>query len=108
MPVSIGFQKFDQDKLRYELIPPDALRMVAEIFTMGARKYGARNWENATPEDHERIMGAAMRHIEDARAGIKVDPESGLPHLAHAVTNLFFLLHLENRTTPDFNDQGKA
>ena len=40
-------------------------------------------------------MDAAYRHIEAYRQGQNKDEESGLSHLAHAITNLGFMLYLQ-------------
>jgi hypothetical protein len=89
--------KFDQEKTaRYDLIPRGPLKLVAEVLARGARKYKEHNWlhvENA----RVRYYNATVRHLEDWRGGEKNDRESGLPHLAHAACNVFFLLALELR-----------
>jgi len=87
-------RKDDAGKLRYSLIPARALEAVAAVLTYGAERYGAWNWtrvENA----HERYQDAAFRHQEARRKGEMHDPESGLPHLAHAVACLLFRLELD-------------
>ena len=37
--------KHDQGKLRFDLIPPEALIELAKVLTYGASKYNDRNWE---------------------------------------------------------------
>ena len=37
--------KFDQNKTRYDLLPPEFLESTAKILGFGANKYGERNWE---------------------------------------------------------------
>lgn len=86
------FLKFDAEKLRYDLIPPSATKALAEVLTFGARKYKPNNWKNC--QDPERYLAALIRHIEAYRSGEELDADSGLPHLAHAMTNLAFLLEL--------------
>ena len=44
-PVFTEGQKFDTDKLRYELLPPELLEETARVLTFGAVKYADRNWE---------------------------------------------------------------
>jgi hypothetical protein len=39
------FTKNDNDKLRYDLIPPQALKALAEVLTFGANKYADNNWQ---------------------------------------------------------------
>ena len=98
-------RKNDRHKARYDLIPPDALRQVAKAFTTGAVKYGDHNWTKGLGWD--RVYAAAMRHIEAHRLGEAADPDSGLPHLAHAVASLLILLHYGERYKPhDWMDGG--
>jgi deoxycytidylate deaminase len=87
------FMKFDKDKLRYELIPPIVLTALAKVLTYGAEKYKPHNWKNCI--DTDRWIGAFFRHIQAWRDGEIIDPDSGLPHLDHALTNLAFLVHLD-------------
>ena len=90
-----AFMKFDGDKLRYDLIPPSTTKALAEVLTFGARKYKPNNWKNVSQEELYRYRGAAMRHFEAYRAGEWLDPESGMPHLWHCMTNISFLIELE-------------
>jgi len=90
-----SFMKFDTGKLRYSLIPPEATRALAEVLTYGAKKYKPNNWKEV--DDTSRYTDALYRHLEAWRAGEANDPESGLSHLAHALTNVSFLLYFENK-----------
>ena len=87
------FMKFDTSKLRYDLIPTSTTKALAQVLTYGAKKYKPNNWQNV--DDIDRYIAALYRHLEAWRDGEKVDKESGLPHLAHALTNVAFLLHLD-------------
>lgn len=86
------FLKFDGDKLRYDLVPPSAIEAMAAVLTFGARKYKPNNWKNC--QEPERYLAAMMRHVEAFRKGEELDKDSGLPHLAHALTNIAFMLEL--------------
>ena len=88
-------KKWDAGKLRYDLLPPDALAEVVQIFTDGAAKYGDRNWEQGM--SWSRPFAAAMRHLWAWWKGEDTDPESGRPHLAHAACNVLFLLAYQRR-----------
>lgn len=90
-------KKYDKGKLRYDLIPPCVLKDLATIMTYGAEKYGENNWKECTPEESCRYVAAMFRHFESWRSGEKKDPESGRSHLAHALTNITFLLFLEKQ-----------
>lgn len=86
------FMKFDGDKTRYDLVPPSAIKGMAEVLTFGARKYKPNNWQQC--EEPERYLAAMLRHIEAWRTGETTDPDSGMHHLAHAMTNMAFMLDL--------------
>jgi len=78
--------KADQGKLRYDLIPITSLEGMAQIFTYGANKYNDFNWyQSIRPM---RYYAAAMRHIMSLQQGQKLDPESGLKHIDHAIVSL--------------------
>lgn len=91
------FMKFDTGKLRYGLIPPSATKALAQVLTYGAKKYKPNNWQEV--DDTTRYIDALYRHLEAWRSGEKLDEESGLSHLAHALTNVAFLLHLDDEIT---------
>lgn len=88
-----SFMKFDTDKLRYDLIPVSATRGLASVLTYGAKKYKPGNWKLV--DDKDKYVAALYRHLDAWRDGEKVDEESGLSHLAHAMTNIAFLLDLD-------------
>ncbi len=82
--------KFDQEKIRVDLLPPDALEEISKVLTHGAKKYGDRNWELGM--DWNRPYGALLRHLWAWWRGEDYDPESGIHHLAHVGCNILFLL----------------
>lgn len=88
--------KYDSGKLRYSLVPPIAMRALAEVLTFGALKYAPNNWQ-LLDNGKERYLDALYRHLEAYRSGELVDPESNLSHLSHAITNIAFLLHFESK-----------
>ena len=90
-------QKFDSNKLRYELLPPELLEEVARVLTFGAHKYSARNWELGMA--WSRPFGALMRHMWAWWRGEEKDPETGYSHLAHAACCIAFLVSYEARNT---------
>jgi hypothetical protein len=86
--------KFDKGKLRYDLVPTRTIRRLAEVLTYGAEKYEPNGWQHID-EPVSRYTAAAMRHFEAWRSGEYSDPESELPHLAHCLANIAFLLEFE-------------
>lgn len=86
--------KYDDNKLRTDLLPVGPLEEVAAVMTFGATKYGDRNWANGL--DYSRLYGATLRHIWAWWRGADEDPETGLHPLAHAVCNLLFILEFDD------------
>lgn len=98
-----GFSKHDGGKAPLDLLPPRALAQAARAMGHGAGKYGVWNWTRC--DEPRRFAAAALRHIyaqtahwcdaDDERgASLAIDPESGLPHLAHAAASVLILLDL--------------
>lgn len=81
--------KHDQGKARYDLLPPEALAGLAEILGYGAAKYAPHNWRKGM--NWSRVFAAAQRHVWAYWTGEDTDPESGLPHIDHALCCLAFL-----------------
>jgi hypothetical protein len=91
-------KKHDQGKNRWDLVPFDALDNLVAVITHGADKYGDTNWR-IVPDRTNRYFAAAMRHIAAWRMGELTDPESKLPHLAHAMCSLMFVMETDRENT---------
>ena len=63
-------------------IPPIAILEESVVMALGAKKYGAFNWQDS-PVDATTYYDAALRHLMSWFAGENIDPESGVSHLAH-------------------------
>lgn len=87
--------KHDQHKIRWDLVPFDAVNEIAKVLTFGAAKYDARNWEKGM--NWSRVFGAVQRHLTRWFHGQDKDKETRLTHLAHAGCCIFFLLAWELR-----------
>lgn len=90
MDLEKGGVKFDAGKIRMDLVPQDALMMIAAVFTYGAIKYDEWNWVKGMRVG--RIMAALDRHKAAFLLGEELDDESGLPHLAHMGCCVMMLL----------------
>ena len=88
-----SFIKDDGEKPRANLLPPRAVLEVARVLTFGARKYAPENWRKV--DDLGRYTAAALRHVFAYMQGERIDPESGLHHLAHAACCLLFIVDIE-------------
>ena len=85
--------KLDNGKPRWELLPMREVQQVVQVLTNAAtKKYSDENWKIVVEETPEKYFSAAMRHIVAWKEGEIIDPEFSLPHLAHAICNLLFLL----------------
>lgn len=88
--VSMQATKFDSGKPPVGLIPQQALLAEARVMAFGAEKYGRDNWRKGM--DWSRLTDAALRHLLAFIDGETLDPETGLPHLAHVRCCTAFLL----------------
>ena len=95
--------KYDKEKLRLDLLPVDALEELARVYTMGAKKYGDRNWEQGL--SYMRVVGALLRHLFAWIRGETYDKEDGQRHLASVVWNALALLTYEVRGMWKFDDR---
>jgi hypothetical protein len=85
-------RKFDANKLRYDLVPMDALDEIVRRFTHGAEKYAPGNWKEVD-DAVERYSAALMRHFSKYRQGERKDPEaSGLSHIGAVAWNALVLV----------------
>jgi hypothetical protein len=97
-------KKFDEGKIRVDLLPSESLFAVAEVLTFGASKYGEHNWRKGMA--WSRLYAAAQRHMMKWNAGETHDEESGKNHLAHACVNLLMLLSYE-KSCRELDDRFK-
>jgi hypothetical protein len=80
---------------RFDLLPYDALLLVAEHFGKGASKYQDRNWERGY--DWGLSMAALQRHLAAFWSGEDVDEETGSFHLQAVVFHALALLTFQIR-----------
>jgi hypothetical protein len=89
----MGGNKNDQGKNRLDLISAETIDALGKVLTHGCQKYGPNNWREGIA--YSRVFGATLRHLNAWHAGEINDPESGLPHLFHALCELSFLVTYE-------------
>lgn len=102
--------KLDAGKLRPELVFsgfPTALALVTAVATFGARKYSDHGWQQV-PGGIRRYQDAHLRHLMAAHGGETHDPETGLPHYAHAAWNALAVLELMERERADAHQRDGA
>jgi len=93
------FNKSDNGKPRFGLVPPKAEMEVVQVLTHGGDKYGDENWRNC--DNWDRYLDALGRHLNAYRQGQKLDAESRLHHLAHAICCALFLLEKDIESDED-------
>ena len=69
---------------RFDCIPPETLRLLAQCLGFGAKKYGKDNWRQIDFEDN---LCHAMNHINEWRMGDRSEP-----HLVNAMARITFAL----------------
>lgn len=78
----------------WRLLPFKEVEQFVEVLTYGAEKYEVDNWKKVS---EERYVDALFRHLNAWMQGEQIDKESGIHHLAHAGTNILFLMWFENQ-----------
>lgn len=77
--------RYNEGKIRYDLMHSFAKEQLAKVFTMGAKKYAERNWEKGMA--WSKVLASLHRHLEAIERGEDYDAESGLLHAAHVEWN---------------------
>ena len=97
--------KNDSLKPRMSLIPQLAKYDVAKVMSYGEEKYAAYNWMEGFK--WTLLEDAIDRHLTAFLCGEDIDPESGLPHLAHLACSA--MMALENcYLHPELDDRWKG
>lgn len=108
-----GAVKDNRSKARMDLIPYLPLYGAAEVLGYGAAKYKPNNWRLGL--SWSQTFASLQRHLWAFNEGKDIDPESGLPHIDHAMCQLLFLSHyyhagegIDDRFTSTDADEAKA
>lgn len=98
-----GAKKDLSGKLRFDLIPPEVDRSLAETYTLGAEKYEDRNWEKGIP--FSIILGSLKRHLNQFELGEMINTADGnLLHADHVLWWAAALVTFLKRGREDLND----
>lgn len=81
--------RFNNGKLRYDLIHPIAQEGLVKVLTKGSEKYSPRNWEAGM--SWSTVIASLKRHLAAVEKGEDYDPETGLLHVDHIQCNAHFL-----------------
>ena len=102
-----GGLRFDEGKVRLELVPPEWFWALADVTTKGSMKYPERNWERGM--SWAKMIGCALRHVFKFCMGERYDGTelnielgtTGCHHLAMAAWNLLALMSYDLRGIGD-------
>jgi hypothetical protein len=96
--------KYDEGKSLVQHIPPEFIVSIGDVIEFGAKKYAINNWKKGILVS--KLLGSCLRHILAFSMGEDKDPESGHSHLAHAATNLSFIMWMIDNK-PELDDRSK-
>lgn len=99
-----GGTRFSAGKPHMWMLPWGGLLEVAKVSEAGARKYAPLDYMEG--QSASTLLNSALRHmVQCARSPWAEDPETGLPHAAHAAWNLLCLLdQIDQGTAEDQDD----
>jgi hypothetical protein len=87
-------RKDDAGKLRWSLLPIRAVEDVIRVLEVGAARYGDENWRKVQNR-RLRYFDATCRHLFKWFIGQRIDPETGISHLAAVACNALFLAEID-------------
>lgn len=94
--------RFNDGKVDFSLLPLCTLEDEVRVWMHGEKKYARWNWAKGMPWSVP--FACALRHLAAWQRGEDIDPESQLPHLAHAMCNLR-MLTLYAQSFPEGDDR---
>lgn len=103
--------KNSTSKPQVQLVPPAAIIEMAKCFEAGiAKGYNGGNWRFEHSPPIGVYCGKVMRHIAQYLDGEDIDPETGLLHIVHAMSDLAILVDalLLGRAVDDRYPAGPA
>lgn len=81
--------RFNEGKLRVDLVPTSAIIGIANGLTIGLTKYPERNWEHGMK--WTTVTASLERHFLDFKSGMDYDPDDGVLLIDKVLTNAAFI-----------------
>ena len=94
--------KFDNGKVRYDLIPPEPINELGRLYTVGAQKYDEWNWAKGIR--YSRLYAALNRHLYAWWTGEEIDEEMSVNHLISVLWNTIALYEMA-KAHPEMDDR---
>lgn len=94
--------RYNEGKLRYDLLHPISQEGIVKVLTKGAEKYAPRNWEKGM--EWSKVIASMKRHIAAFEKGEDFDEETGLLHVDHIQCNAHFL-SAYYKIAPQYDDR---
>lgn len=95
----------NKGKPKLSMLPKEPLVQITRVLEFGESKYDRNNWRKGLP--YTSVIDSALRHLHSFLEGEDTDHESGISHIAHAATNMVFLLqYLKDH--PEMDDRVVA
>lgn len=94
--------RYNEGKLRLDLVPSSANKGIAEVLTFGAKKYAENNWRKGMK--WSTVIASLERHLLAIKECQDYDYESSLLHIDHVLTNAAFLKEYY-KIAPQFDDR---
>ena len=94
--------KYDNGKVRYDLIPPEPINELGRLYTLGAQKYDDWNWAKGI--SYSRLYAALNRHLYSWWTGEEIDEEMGVNHLISVLWNTIALYEMA-KNHPEMDDR---
>lgn len=95
-------KRFNEGKLRYDLVHPVAEKGLVKVLTKGSDKYGPKNWQIGM--SWSKVIASLKRHLAAIENGEDYDLETGELHADHLQCNAHFL-SAYYKIAPQFDDR---
>lgn len=94
--------RYNQGKRKWALVDFKSLEPMVEVLEYGEEKYASWNWMKG--QEVTGICESLLRHAFAFIDGEDNDPESGLSHIGHMMSNLMFISYML-REKPEWDNR---
>lgn len=83
--------RYNNGKLRWDLVEWNSVEEMLKVLEFGALKYNPQNWKKGL--NREEILESTQRHLIKLFQKEELDSESQLHHAGHVMCNMMFYLY---------------